>query len=72
MTQVEQHRDGTQRPEYAARPKGVAHTLLDPITLRDFEIQSIGIQAALLKGCYHIVRAFDGSTTVSGGLDAGG
>ena len=69
VPELDQHGNGAQRPEDAARAKRVADTLLDAVTLRDFDVIGVGFQAALLKGGDDVVGTAYRLAPVGGRLD---
>ncbi len=57
---INQDRDGPQSPKHTAWSQGIADALFDAVLLRNFDIELISIEAALLEGSDHIVRSFNG------------
>ncbi len=71
VAQVEQHGDGAQRAEDAARPQRIADALFDTKLARDVDVEFVGVEPALLKGRHDIVGAGHGFGAVGCRNDPG-
>ena len=66
IADIQQHRDRAQPAEDPAGSERVAYALLHAILTRNFDIQGISFEAALLKGGDHISGVFNGCLAVWG------